>query len=95
MRQSLNNAPSVNEYTTLVVNFKCWYNWYCRKKNYKRRVFLFNLNLYGLDEIFYYWLSFECDILNLDKHMENIEKNYNPLDLYFKRSTGYYKIVNR
>lgn len=95
MNQSLNTVPSIREYTNLVYRFKRWYNWYNRMKGYKRRLFLFNPNLYGLDKIFDLWLSFECDILNLDKHMQELEKNYTPKELYLKRATGYYKIVNR
>ena len=91
MRQSLNTAPSIRRYIELVILFKQWYN----KDQSKKSLYLFNENLYGNDLLFKSWIRRFHNIRQLDLHMKNIEKNYNPKDLYFKRSTGYYKIVNR
>lgn len=89
MRQSLNTAPSIREYTKLIYQFKR----YLTRHNIFLSLYDQDIKDYGL--WFKIWLDAYKHIKDLDKHMENIEKNYNPLDLYFKRSTGYYKIVNR
>lgn len=89
MRQSLNLSPAIREYHNKAFTFKRLMN-----ITFGLNLYLYNANLYGFDYVFSKWLE-RKGIKDLDKHMENIEKNYNPLDLYFKRSTGYYKIVNR
>jgi len=86
---SLNTAPAIREYHDKAFTFKRLIN-----ITFGLNLYLYNANLYGFDYVFNKWLE-RKGIKDLDKHMENIEKNYNPLDLYFKRSTGYYKIVNR
>jgi len=86
---SLNTAPAIREYHDKAFTFKRLIN-----ITFGLNLYLYNANLYGFDYVFSKWLE-RKGIKDLDRHMKNIEKNYNPKDLYFKRSTGYYKIVNR
>ena len=86
---SLNTAPAIREYHDKAVTFKRLMN-----ITFGLNLYLYNANLYGFDYVFNKWLE-RKGIKDLDLHMENIEKNYNRKDLYFKRSKGRYKIVNR
>lgn len=86
---SLNTAPTISQYNKLVYDFKRYL------RLYDIKLYLYNQDIgcYGL--WFKIWLQRYRGIIDLNLHMQNIEKNYNHLDLYLKRSTGNYKIVNR
>ncbi len=86
---SLNTAPAIRKYNKLIYDFKRYLREYSIYLN------LYDQDLNGLDLWFHMWLDAFKGIKDLDLFMTNLEKNYNRKDLYFKRSTGYYKIVNR
>lgn len=90
MGVSLNLAPAIREYHKLTVSFKRILN-----KTLKKKLYLYNANLYGWDEEFKIWLRDWKKINDLDALMQHTEKNYNPKSLYLKRSTGRQTIVNR
>jgi len=86
---SLNTAPAIREYHDKAFTFKRLIN-----ITFGLNLYLYNANLYGFDYVFNKWLE-RKGIKDLNLHMENIEKNYNRKDLYFKRSTGRQTIINR
>lgn len=89
MRQSLNTAPVIIEYTKLIYQFKR----YLTRHNIFLSLYDQDIKDYGL--WFKIWLDAYKHIKDLDKHMQNIEKDFNPLDLYRSRGIRDYVIVNR
>lgn len=68
--RSYNPPQAVKEYNRLCYNFKRWYN-----TSYKANYYLYNCNLYDLQNDFNWWLSENEEIYNLDEYLKGIDNN--------------------
>lgn len=91
----LNTAAAIREQHAKTYKFNRYINRNNRKTGRKWRRHPLNMDLTGFEAWFKLWLSAFYKIDDFDLHLENIEKNHNPKKLYFQRSTGRYKIINR
>lgn len=88
--KSLNTPPTDRRYITLVSKFKTYL-----KDEHKISLCKLNSNLYGYDLFFHVWLWGFRGIKDLDKHLQEVEENFNPVNFYNSRGTRGYEIVNR
>ena len=88
--KSLNTQPTDRRYIILVYKFKTYL-----KDRYNIKLSKLNSNLYGYDLFFHLWLWAERGIKDLDKHLQEVEDNFNPVNLYNSRGTRGYEVVNR
>jgi hypothetical protein len=86
---SLNTQPTISQYNRLVYDFKR----YLRHFDINLYLYSQDVECYGL--WFKIWLQRYRGIVDLNIHMQNIEKNYNRKNLYLKRSTGRQTVINR